>query len=193
MYEIPTSVIIEDKSYTIREKGDFRMVLDCFKALEDEQLTKQERLISSLIIFYEDVNSLADIAELPDLEKAVTGMYDFFNCGETDPLTKNLPYKLIDWEKDSQLVSSAVNKVANKEVRLEEYIHWWTFVGYYMAIGESLLSSIISIRHKIMTGEKLEKYERKFRLENPQYFNWNYQTLEQREAENLIHELWNSG
>ena len=168
------------------------MVLDCFVALQDAELTAEERIIASLIIFYEDLNGLEDLNKLPDLHEAVIKMFEFFNCGQPEHKSgSNL--KLIDWEQDSQLICSAINKIANTEIRAVEYLHWWTFMGYYMAIGESPLSTIVSIRHKMLTGKKLEKYEQQFRRENPQYFTWNSKSVEQQEADNLAKELWNSG
>ena len=58
MYEIPTAVTINDKTYAITNDGDYRMVLDCFKALEDDELSASERLLAALIIFYNDLNSV---------------------------------------------------------------------------------------------------------------------------------------
>ena len=66
-------------------------------------------------------------------------------------------------------------------------------MGYYMSIGESLYSTIISIRDKIMNGKKLEKHEIDFKTKNPQYFMWNSKTLEEREAEQWVSNVWNSG
>ena len=61
---------------------------------------------------------------------------------------------------------------------------------YYSAVGESLLSTIVSIRDKIVRGKKLEKHERTFRQENPEYFIWNTNNIDE-EAEELFNELWN--
>lgn len=192
MYNIPTSIEVDGVEYPIRNNGDYRVILDCFRALEDEELMPRERLLCSLIIFYEDFNSIEDIIKAKNVEELVNKMYEFFNCGSAISGTK-VNHKLIDWEQDEQLICSAINTVANKEVRLESYIHWWTFMGYYTAIGECPLSTIIHIRNKIVTNEKLEKYERKFRNSNPQYFTWNSKTVDEREADLLVKELWNSG
>ena len=100
--------------------------------------------------------------------------------------------KTIDWEKDSQLISSAINKVAGQEIRAVPYIHWWTFMGYFSAIGESPLSTVLSIRNKLVKGKKLEKWEREFRMSSPQYFKWNSKSLEQRQADREILSLWNN-
>ena len=69
MYEIPTKVNIGGTEYQIRNNGDYRMVLDCFGALQDASLNSNERLFCSLIIFYEDINSIAD--ELAALFKSI--------------------------------------------------------------------------------------------------------------------------
>lgn len=193
MYDIPVSVHVGDKQYNIRNKGDFRMVLDCFAALDDTQLTEQERILASVIIFYEDMHSVEDTNKFSDYSTAVAEMFKFFNCGQEESPGASTNYKLIDWQSDSQLVSSAINNVAGKEIRAEKYVHWWTFMGYYLAVGESALSTVVGIRSKIVKGKKLEKYEQEFRKNNPQYFRWNSKTVEQREQDELARSLWNSG
>lgn len=193
MYEIPTSITIDGKEFAIRNNGDYRMVLDCFAALQDADLDPKERVFCSLIIFYADINSIADINMFPDLEKAVEEMYHFFNCGKSQSVGKQMHHKLIDWEQDAQMICSAVNKVANTEIRAIPYCHWWTFMGYYSAVGESLLSTVITIRDKIVRGKKLEKHEREFRANNPEYFVWNARGVEDEEAKQLLNELWNKG
>ena len=192
MYDIPTSITIDGKDYHIRNDGDYRMVLDCFLALEDAELDNKERLFSSLIIFYEDLNSIEDVLSLDNLTAFVTEMYNFFNCGQKESPGARSNYRLIDWDADAQLICSAVNKVAGKEIRLEKYIHWWTFLGYYGAVGESTLSTVITIRDKITRHKSLEKYEKEFKRNNPQFFNWNSDSLERQEANKLALDLWNS-
>ena len=191
MYSLQTSVSVNQASFKITNRGDFRMVLDCFKALNDIELTELEQVYSALIIFYKDINSLEDIAHYKDiLPELITEMMKFFNGGEEDRSTNKKTYRLIDWDKDSNLICSAVNNVAKQEVRALEYLHWWTFLGYYMAIGESSLATIVGIRAKIAKGEKLENYEKKFRTENPEYFDMDYRSRDQREAEDYVKELW---
>ena len=65
-------------------------------------------------------------------------------------------------------------------------------MGYYLAIGECPLSTVVSIRDKLVRGKKLEKWEREFQLNNPDYFKWDFKSVEEKEAESLIRELWNS-
>ena len=194
MFDIPTNIVIEDRQFSITNGGDYRMVLDCFSILNDDELTKEERIMGCLMIFYEDIDDIKDFYILPDnlITQLIEAMFKFFDCGQADTDTKHNP-RLIDWDKDEQLICSAVNKVAGKEIRAEKYMHWWTFMGYYLAIGESALSTIISIRYKIIKNKKLEKYERDFKNENPQYFNWDGRTAEQKEAQDWVLNMWNNG
>jgi hypothetical protein len=191
MYELPTSVDIGGVEYSIRNDGDYRTILDIFTILEDTEIEKSERIMTALIVFYEDVNTVEDISHIPDMEEAVIKMYDFFSAGRKEGKSTN--YKLIDWKEDSAIIVSAMNDVVGREIRTENYMHWWTFISYYMAIGESTLSTVVSIRDKMMRGEPLEKWEKKYRSNNPQYFKWNSQTVEQKEAEDWVLQQWNRG
>ena len=192
-YSLPTEIEFDDGSvFPIRERGDFRMVLDCFEILNDQELTKEERLMTSLIVFLEDFETMEDLSRLPSIEEAVMKMNLFFNCGEPVFESDVEKPKLIDWEQDSVLIFSAVNNVAGREIRLDEYLHWWTFIGYYMAVGESSLATVVGIRSKIAKNKPLEKYEKEFKRENPKYFSNVYKTAKQLEDDELVKSLWNS-
>ena len=192
MYELPTTVLLNGTIYTIRNKGDYRMVLDCFQVLNDIELSDSERTLACLIIFYEDFNDIESVLSLDGetIKSLIDNAFLFFNCGQEHSQGET-NYKTIDWETDSQLISSAVNKVAGKEIRAEAYLHWWTFMGYFNAVGESALSTVVGIRSKIAKGKKLEKYETEFRRDNPQYFTWDMRTLKQKEDDELLNQLWN--
>ena len=192
MFELPIAITIGNKQFPIRNKGDYRMVLDCFATLNDTELDEKSRAIACLIIFYDGMRSEEDLVNLGNIDEALKAMFDFFDLNRQDVGAKS-QHKLIDWEKDEQLIVSAINNVAKTEVRALPYLHWWTFMGYYSAIGESPLSTIIGIRDKIAKGKKLEKYEKEYRKNNPQYFNWDFRTEEQKEADRLVAELWNKG
>ena len=192
MYALPITVDINGGIYTIRNNGDYRMVLDCFNALNDVELSETERIVSSLYIFYSDFDGVEDILVLDEesIVNLVDKMFDFMNCGGQQSGSKT-DFKAIDWDNDEQLICSAVNNVANTEIRSVEYCHWWTFMGYFCAIGESTLSTVVGIRNKIAKGKKLEKYEMEFRRDNPEYFIWDSRTLKQKEDDALLNQLWN--
>lgn len=193
MYRLPTKVIVDDLEFNIRERGDFRMVLDCFKALQDEELSEDYRVLASLLIFYNELNDPYDLQEYePQLNDLVKEMYKFINGGEESSPGAERDVSLVDWEQDSQIVCAAINNVANKEIRSLEYLHWWTFLGYYMSIGQSVLSTVVSIRDKIAHHKKLEDWEKEFKIKNPKYFVWR-QTAQEQDLNNLVRDIWNKG
>ena len=120
-------------------------------------------------------------------------MFLFFNCNQENVGAK-AEGKVIDWDKDALMIISAVNKVAGKEIRAEKYLHWWTFLSYYMAIGECTLATVVNIRRKLMKNEKLEKYEQKFVKDSPELFNRrdNY-TKDEKDFIDEIRANWSSG
>lgn len=194
MFELPTTLTIADEEFGIRDDGDFRMTLDCFSALQDEELPKKNRLITAVVIFY-DGFSLDNVFEYLDTEEkwndAIENMYNFFNCGQST-IGNNSNAKLIDWEQDNHLIASAINTVANTEIRSVDYMHWWTFMGHYISVGDSVLSTVVQIRSKMVKGKKLEKHEQEFKRNNPDYFVWNRTTVEQREADAYVRSIWNN-
>lgn len=193
MYDLPTSVEINNHRYAITNKGDYRTVIDCFIALEDAEIDEEERILAALIIFYDDLEEIEDIEEVfgDNLGEACRKMFQFFNCNQPE-IGYRAQHKLIDWEQDEQLIVSAINNVAGKEIRFEPYIHWWTFLGYYMAVGDSALSTVVGIRNKLVTGKKLEKHEREYQKNNPEYFVWRNRTTEEQKLDDYVRQLWDS-
>lgn len=168
------------------------MVLDCFSALNDTELSESERLYSALIIFYEDFNSISDMPEQEKLVECIQKMFEFFNQGEVlNSNTQNI--KVMDWAQDSNLIASAINSVAGKDIRGTEYMHWWTFLSYFMAVGECPLATVSSIRYKLAKGKKLEENEKQYKRDNPQFFTTDLRTTEQKEADDYIRQLWGDG
>ena len=87
----------------------------------------------------------------------------FIRCGS--PEQKPGP-KLMDWEQDAPAILADINRVIGQEIRSLPYVHWWTFMSWFHAIGEGQLSGLVSIRDKLRRGKKLEGWERDFYREN---------------------------
>lgn len=161
---LPTTLDINGKQFKIRT--DYRSCLLIMQAFNDPQLTEFEQAIILLKGLYIDF----DMLDRSDLVEARDKAIWFLDCGkELDNKHSSKP--LYDWEQDEQMIFSAVNKVAGREIRADEYMHWWTFIGLFNEIGEGPFSNIVSIRHKKNTGKKLEKYEQEFYNHNREIVN----------------------
>lgn len=200
MYDLATYVTVDDgehsfkQIYKIRNNGDYRTILDCLVAMGDDDLNDNEKIISSLGIFYEDINGWEDIVLIDDKlkEKLADAMIDFIEPDRYD-IGYKTNYKIMDWEEDETIIVAAINNVAHTEIRSAEYIHWWTFLGYYMSIGESVFSTVVSIRDKAHRGKKLDKWEEKFKRDNPQYFKSKKKMAQEKADLEKIKNIWNGG
>ena len=81
MYELPTSITIKGRQYQITNKGDYRVIFDCFKALSDNELSEDEQVLASLLIFYNEFDEIEDLPNDQELLKQLAQeMCKFFNC-----------------------------------------------------------------------------------------------------------------
>jgi hypothetical protein len=158
MYELPTSVNVCGTDYDI--ETDFRAILDIFGVLEDPDLTGNEKGIGMLGIFYKRFFDMP--AE--HFGEAVQKCYWFINGGN-DKVCKNAT-KLMDWEKDFPILIAPVNRIAGTEVRSMPYLHWWTFLSYYMEIGDCFFAQIVRIRDLKAKGKLKDKADKDFYRRN---------------------------
>jgi hypothetical protein len=171
---LPKSLTVNSVQRAIR--SDFRTALLIFQAFNDPELSEQEKVIVMLDCLYEDEIPYSDIQEA--IEKAIW----FLDGGQISDNNKQ-SVKVLDWEQDEQIIFSAVNKVAGKETRAVEYLHWWTFLGYFNEIGEGLLSTVINIRQKKAKKKKLEKYEQEFYREHKELIKFKVKLSDEEQAE----------
>lgn len=162
-WKLPTSLCVGGTDYKIRT--DFRVVLDILEAMNDPDLflpdasEKEIAMVRSdtmVQILYEDYQTIPpeDFAEA--CEKAL----DFIDMGMKDD-GKKKPHTM-DWQQDAQIIIPAINRVQGCEIRALPYLHWWTFLGAYMEIGDCLFSQVVNIRQKKAKHKKLEKWEKEF-------------------------------
>lgn len=159
---LPEALTVDGVEYPIR--SDYRNVLQVFEAFSDQEMTDWEKWTVAIYILFEDFSCDDDVYEAEEngfnVKEATKQITWFVSAGQPDKEVLELP--TYSWQKDEQMIFSAVNKVAGKEVRELDYLHWWTFLGYFNEVGEGSFSFIVGIRHKLNHGKKLEKHEKEF-------------------------------
>ncbi|MBR9960797.1 Gp15 family bacteriophage protein [Anaerostipes sp. Marseille-Q3525] len=175
VWELPTSIVVGGIKYDIRT--DFRAILDILKTFNDPEFENDEKWIVALTILY------IDFDEMPpqDYEEAIEKAIEFIDMGIKDD-EKKKPHTM-DWEQDGAVIIPSVNRVLGKEIRAMQYLHWWTFLGAYMEIGESLFSQILNVRMKKAKRKKLDDWERDFYKENKNLIDLDVKYTEEEQAE----------
>lgn len=153
--ELPRSVRVNGKNY--RARTDYRDIIKILLAFSDPELEDNEKLYVCLYVFYRDFDRL----QPKDYEEALKQALAFIDQGDGEENKRPSP-RVMDWEQDAALLFPAVNKVAGFETRSAKYIHWWTFMGYYMEISDGVFSNVLHLRLKKAKGKKLEKWESEF-------------------------------
>lgn len=156
-WELPTTATVGGIEYEIR--SDYRAVLDILAAFMDPELPEQWKTLVMIKIMFPGWENISQ----EHLQEAADKAAEFIDAGmagdEKSP-------RLMDWEQDAGILVPAINRVAGQEIRALPYLHWWTFLGYYMEIGESIFSQVLAIRKKKIKKKKLEKWESDFYREN---------------------------
>lgn len=149
-------------------RTDYRNVLDVFEAFQDPELEQWEKWIVAVYMIFEEFSYADDVfmavQEGFDMEEAQKQILWFISAGQ--PEKQVLEQPTYNWTQDEQMIFSAINKVAGRETRELEYLHWWTFLGYFNEVGEGTFSFIVGIRNKLNNGKKLEKHEKEFLSHN---------------------------
>ena len=155
-WELPREAVLEGTHYPFH--GDFRDVLEIMTYLEDPGLPEFIRWQVALALFYKE-----PVRE-EHAQAAMEYLAWFLSGGETE--RRRPGPKLLDWQQDAGAIIADVNKVAGQEIRSLPFLHWWTFLGYFHAIGQGQLSMLVQLRDKLRRGKKLEGYEKEFYREN---------------------------
>ncbi len=160
IWDLPISVKINGKQHPIRNKCDYRVVLDVICALNDNELTDEEKIKCALFIFYDN------IAEIDDYDTAIKEMFRIINGNEEQEENQEQKSQLMDWEHDFPVLVAPINRVLGFEIRSIDYLHWMSLLSAYMEIGECTFSTIVSIRSKRAKGKKLDKWEEEYLREH---------------------------
>ena len=189
-YELPTTLTVGGVAYPIR--SDYRAVLDVLRAMSDAELDGYARAYVVLCVMYPEHDKIPP----EHVNEAVERACEFISCGGQEDDGRPHP-RLIDWDKDAEIIMPAVNSVAHTELRALPYLHWWTFWGYFMSVGESVLGTVLAIRQKQAMRKPLTDGEKEYYRANKKLIDLDKrETAEERkmreEAEAML-ENWLDG
>ncbi len=182
---LPLALDVGGRKYEVR--ADFRSVLRIIEAFSDDELTTEDKIYVCMKQLYKEFDRIPREYYAEAYEQAVW----FINCGQ--PESKRSSTKIVDWKKDEQLIFPAVNKVAGKEVRAEQFMHWWTFMGCFGSIDrDDTYGYILMLRQKKAKGKQLEKWEKEYWNNNRGMCDLHATTSSGIEAEDALAEIYKS-
>ena len=156
--ELPTSLVINGEEWDIRTH--FLDILKIIVAFNDPNIDNAEKIYICLSILYEGFDEMPE----SDYEAAFKAALNFIDCGMPEGKKKPNSARTMDWEQDESILFPAINKIAGYEVRSVKYLHWWTFMGYFMEIStDGVFGSVLRLRQKKKNRKTpLDKAEKEF-------------------------------
>ena len=159
-YGLPTTLEVGGREYAIR--SDFRDILEIMEALNDVNLSDQDRGYITLLIFYPEFDTMPP----ENYEEAIRQCYWFLNGGHAEDDSGEKSPRLMDWEQDYPLIIAPVSRVLGHDARTDAHLHWWTFLGAYMEIGDCTFAQVVRIRDQQSKGKPLDKADREWYRKN---------------------------
>ena len=156
--ELPNSLVINGEEWDIRTH--FLDILKIIVAFNDPNIENAEKIFICLQILYESFDEMPE----SDYEAAFKEALKFIDCGMPESKKRTSSARTIDWEHDESILFPAINKIAGCEVRSLPYLHWWTFMGYFMEIStDGVFGSVLRLRQKKRNRKTpLDKAEKDF-------------------------------
>ncbi len=136
----PMYAEIRGKQYPINT--DYRVGLNCFKAIDDEDITDVERTISVIGLLY-------GVGVIPeeDMEEALRIASLFLQCGETKKDYEKKPLD-IDFNYDEKLIMASFLSDYRIDLDNTEYMHFWKYCALISGLTENtILNKVRDIRN----------------------------------------------
>lgn len=180
---LPKALTVNGKIYSIY--SDYRVALLIFSMCNDDTLNDKAKTYGCIQLLYKHHDQIPN----SDLYEAEEQAKWFLDGGDM-PKSKRQPKPLINWDQDEGIIFPALNKVAGKEIREIDYMHWWTVLGLFNEIGEGLYSNVINIRYKLAHNKKLSKGEQDFYRNNKELIDIKVKlTAEEQDELDFINNL----
>ena len=154
---LPTQAVIEDRGYEIHT--DYRDILELLRWLDGTaapDLDRGERWYVAMRLFYPDFPAMPR----QDWPAATRFLTEFLSAGRPEPARPGP--RLMDWQQDAPLIAAGISRATGQDVRALPYLHWWSFLSWFDAIGEGTFATVVALRDKLRRGKKLESWELEF-------------------------------
>lgn len=154
---LPTQAVIEDRVYEIHT--DYRDILELLRWLDGTaapDLDRGERWYVAMRLFYPDFPAMPR----QDWPAATRFLTEFLSAGRPEPARPGP--RLMDWQQDAPLIAAGISRATGQDVRALPYLHWWSFLSWFDAIGEGTFATVVALRDKLRRGKKLETWELEF-------------------------------
>ena len=173
--------IVKEKIGNIKINTDFRISILFELLMQDNTVSKKEKILQSLQLYYPDLD------KIKDFDKAIQDMLWFYRCGkeladskENNNVERNK--QIYSYEFDDDKIYSAFMEQYNIDLQDIEYLHWWKFKALFNALSENTqFVKIMGYRAMNVNEIKDKKMKKQYRKLQKMYALPDMRTEEEKE------------
>ncbi len=127
--------IVKEKIGNIKINTDFRISILFELLMQDNTVSKKQKIIQSLQLYY------PNFLNINDIDKAIKDMLWFYMCGKelANSKSKNTignKRQIYNYEFDAEYIYSAFMQQYGIDLQDIEYLHWWKFKALFNGLSE---------------------------------------------------------
>lgn len=173
--------IVKEKIGNIKINTDFRISILFELLMQDNTVSKKEKILQSLQLYYPDLD------KIKDFDKAIQDMLWFYRCGkeladskENNNVERNK--QIYSYEFDDGKIYSAFMEQYNIDLQDIKYLHWWKFKALFNALSENTqFVKIMGYRAMNVNEIKDKKMKKQYRKLQKMYALPDMRTEEEKE------------
>lgn len=173
--------IVKEKIGNIKINTDFRISILFELLMQDNTVSKKEKILQSLQLYYPDLD------KIKDFDKAIQDMLWFYRCGkeladskENNNVERNK--QIYSYEFDDDKIYSAFMEQYNIDLEDIKYLHWWKFKALFNALSEKTqFVKIMGYRAMNVNEIKDKKMKKQYRKLQKMYALPDMRTEEEKE------------
>lgn len=163
--------------------ADFQTGIQILQALEDRELTKQEKIEEALSLLFLDEDEDGNPLELPDIDTALDGLEWFLGGWNHDnPDKSNDKTKVMDYDIDQWRIYSAFRQQYNINLNTDQ-LHFWEFMGLLHTLEECAHTRVINIRSEKIDAKADPKEKERIREAKKVYSLGQQEEIDPKTAE----------
>lgn len=173
--------IVKEKIGNIKINTDFRISILFELLMQDNTVSKKEKILQSLQLYYPDLD------KIKDFDKAIQDMLWFYRCGKelADSKKNNIVERnkqIYSYEFDDDKIYSAFMEQYNIDLQDIKYLHWWKFKALFNALSENTqFVKIMGYRAMNVNEIKDKKMKKQYRKLQKMYALPDMRTEEEKE------------
>lgn len=173
--------IVKEKIGNIKINTDFRISILFELLMQDNTVSKKEKILKSLQLYYPDLD------KIKDFDKAIQDMLWFYRCGKelADSKENNIVERnkqIYSYEFDDDKIYSAFMEQYNIDLQDIKYLHWWKFKALFNALSENTqFVKIMGYRAMNVNEIKDKKMKKQYRKLQKMYALPDMRTEEEKE------------